>query len=115
MSLVYVVQTHMRYDAKMGELVSRYDLRPAERFGRLRFILNQKQTLARVEPRQLISKMDMVLKNYTDLDYLLLIGSPVLIGWATALAAKNNGGRIQQLVWESAQQDYTVVKSCLPF
>ena len=113
-SRVFVVQNPQRYDPHLGELVARYDLRPAEKFGKLKFILTRQQTLGRMTPRQLISKMDLILATYTSNDHLLLIGSPVLIGWATVLAAKHSGGNLSQLVWSGSQQDYDVVKSYLP-
>jgi sugar/nucleoside kinase (ribokinase family) len=112
MGNVYVVQNHLRYDPEKGELVPRYNISPAERFGKLKFILTPRATAAR--PEEVIAKMDLILRGFTDADYLLLIGNPVLIGWATALAAAHNGGRVQLLVWSGKDQDYTPVKSRLP-
>lgn len=112
MGNVYVVQNHLRYDSTKGELVPVYNISPAERFGKLRFILNPRATLER--PEEAIAKMDLILRGYTDDDYLLLIGNPVLIGWATALAAAHNGGRIALLVWSGKDKDYSPVKTRLP-
>lgn len=112
MGNVYVVQNHLRYDPELGELVPRYNISPAERFGKLKFILSPRATTAR--PEEVIAKMDLILRNFTDEDFLLLIGNPVLIGWATALAAAHNKGRVQLLVWSGKERDYTPVKSHLP-
>jgi len=112
MSFVYVVQHHLRYDPTLGELVPRYDLKPAERWGRLRFVLDAKTTLQR--PEVVIAKMDLVLSSFTDQDYLLPIGNPVLIGWAIAIAAANNEGRVKVLVWSGRDQCYTTAESRLP-
>lgn len=109
---VYVVQHHLRYDPDLGELVPRYNLQPAERWGKLRFILDSRATVQR--PEAVIAKMDLVLQGFTDDDYLLPIGNPVLIGWAMALAAANNEGKVAVLVWSSRDQRYTPAKSRLP-
>ncbi len=112
MGHVYVVQHHLRYDPERGELVPRYDLTPAERWGKLRFILDSKTTLHR--PEVIIAKMNLILAGFTDDDYLLPIGNPVLIGWAMALAAAHNGGKVAVLVWSSRDQRYTPAVSRLP-
>lgn len=112
MARVFVVQNHLRYDTEKGELVPVHNISPAERFGKLQFILTPRQTIAR--PEEVIAKMDLILRGYTDDDYLLLIGNPVLIGWATALAAAHNSGRVQLLVWSGKEKDYTPVKTRLP-
>lgn len=112
MGNVYVVQNHLRYDPEQGELVPRYNISPAERFGKLKFLLTPRATIAR--PEEVIAKMDLILRNYGDEDYLLLIGHPVMIGWAMALAAAHNQGRVQLLVWSGKDRDYAPVKSTLP-
>lgn len=112
MGYVYVVQRQFRYDPDKGAVVPRYDLGPAEKYGELRLILTDRTAVEK--SAVIISKMDLLLRNYTDNDYLLLIGHPVLIGWATALAAAHNNGRIKQLVWNGKDQVYTPVESFLP-
>lgn len=112
-SYVYVVQNHLRYDSEQGELKPRYDISSAEGFGKLRFILNPRATLQR--PAEVIAKMSLVLNGFTDSDYLLLIGHPVFIGWATAIAARCNHGRVRLLVWSGKEKRYTSVESALPF
>jgi sugar/nucleoside kinase (ribokinase family) len=109
---VYVVQNHLRYDSERGELVPVHNISPAERFGTLTFILNPRATIQR--PAEVIAKMDLILAGYRDEDYLLLIGHPALIGWATAIAAANNGGRVNLLVWSSKDRDYSPVSAHLP-
>ena len=111
-SHVYVVQQHFRYDPDRDELVPRYDIYPATKWGKLRILLHGKA--GSENPRQVIAKMDLLLSNFCDDDYLLLIGNPALIGWATAIAASHNQGRVKQLVWSGELRDYKVVESCLP-
>lgn len=112
MSIVYVVQRQWRFDEASQTLVPRYDLGPAEEFGELRIILADRTSIER--PGPIITKMDLFLKDYSDQDYLLLIGHPALIGWATALAAARNNGRLRQLIWNSSIKKYHVVESYLP-
>lgn len=109
---VFVVQSHLRYDPEKGRLVSRYDVSPAAEWGEIHFLLPPRATVD--DPEQTVAVLDAALRHYTDQDYLLLIGHPVLIGWATALAAAHNFGRVNCLVWSNRTSAYTVVESCLP-
>lgn len=112
MGNVYVVQNHLRYDPDQGELVPRYDVSPAERFGTIRFILTPRANMNR--PEELVAKMDLILAGFNDEDYLLPIGNPALIGWAIAIAAAHNGGKVRLLVWSGKERDYAEVKAVLP-
>jgi len=114
MGTVYVVQNPMRYDPEQGCVVPRYDLAPAERFGKLRVLFEERTSLRPEEAKRAIAKMNLVLESFTDDDYLLLIGNPALIGYATTLAAVHNGGKVRMLVWSGRDKDYGVVESRLP-
>ena len=111
-SRVYVVQQHFRYDPDRDELVPRYDLTPATKWGKLCILLHGKAGIE--QPQQVVAKMNLLLGTFCDDDYLLLIGNPALIGWATAIAAAHNEGRVKQLIWSGELRDYKVVSSCLP-
>jgi N-acetyl-beta-hexosaminidase len=58
--------------------------------------------------------MDFALRDFSDDDYLLLIGNPVFIGWATAIAAAYNEGRVNLLMWSGKEKGYREVKAILP-
>ena len=92
-----------------GKVTSLMDLRPAEAYGELRFLLEwrEMQTLA-IQP--LIWKLRQGLKRFTDDDYLLAIGHPMAIGLATAVACTVNSGRIQMLYWDKDTRIYIVTK-----
>lgn len=111
-SSVYVVQQHLRYDRDTGQMRPRYNLDPAKKWGKLRVLLHDRMTLA--EPNRTVAKLALLLSTFSDDDYLLCIGHPVLIGWATTIAAAHNNGRIKQLVWSGERQDYAVIESTLP-
>ena len=114
MGTVYVVQNPMRYDPDSGTVVPRYDLEPAKRFGKLRVLFDERTSLRPEEAKRAIAKMNLILESFKDDDYLLLIGNPALIGYATGLAAAHNGGKVRMLVWSGRDKDYSVVESHLP-
>lgn len=106
---VYVVQDHRRYDRDSGEYVSVHDLSPAEEFGQLKYLLTP--TAAPWKPESILLDLWEGLKDYGDLDYLLMVGNPVLCGLATAVAADINDGRIRFLQWNGKDQRYTAVEA----
>jgi hypothetical protein len=112
MSVVYVVQNPLRYDSERGQLIPRYDVTSASSFGRLKFLPTARGAI--LDPQEAVRKLDSVLRHFSDEDHLLLIGNPVLIGWATALAASHNDGRVSLLVWSGREKAYRAVKSVLP-
>lgn len=54
----------------------------------------------------IISELKEKLKGFTDDDFLLLAGDPVLMGIATCVAAEINCGRINFLRWDRDTQRY---------
>lgn len=105
--IVYVVQKQMRFDRNLGELVPRFDLEPAEQFGRFVYLLSP--SAAPWKPESVLTDLHKRLKDYTDQDYLLLIGNPCLIGFAVAVAAKHNNGRVNLLQWHGRDRAYLKV------
>lgn len=110
MQRVFVVHSQYRYDR--GELVPKHDLRPAQRFGKLCFLLSDKDGQER--PARVVGKLRLLLQSFTADDLLLPIGAPHFIGWATAIASLQSGGVVRQLVWSSRLHDYEIVESRLP-
>ena len=107
MSIVYVVQNQHRWDREANDFVPKFDLAPAAEFGRLEYLLPPPTGPFR--PDSVIAELREKLQNFTDDDYLLLIGNPVLIGLATALAAAYNGGSVSLLQWSGKDQRYIPV------
>ena len=110
MSRVFVIQNHLRYDSAKGELVPRYDINPAREFGEIVFVLPPRTTMN--EPARVIGVITEALRDFCDDDHLLLIGNPCFIGWAVAIAASRNSGRVRTLVWSSNR--YASVAATLP-
>ena len=80
---------------------------PAEKFGEAKYLLVGRQSSLAVP---VIRKLRRELRNFTDEDYLLLVGDPVAIGVATALAARQNRGRVKVLKWDRQESCYYVVQ-----
>ena len=95
---VYIVQDQQK--RRGGERVPKFDFSPAEKFGELVFLLDPE-----VSPFEdsdaVVERLHAALRDFTSDDYLLLVGNPCFIGWATAIAAVFVHGPIQQLQFSS--------------
>ncbi len=111
MAVVYAVQNQKRWDAEQGTHVPRFDLSAAQEFGTLRFMLSP--TANPFSPGPIIKDLARSLQQFTLDDYLLLIGNPCLIGWATAMAAYTleDEGKLQLLQWNGRERKYVVVEA----
>lgn len=109
MAVVYVVQKQMMLDRKSGDLVPRFDLSAAEQFGELEFLLSPSHKPWPAAPAA--ASLHLGLEHYTDEDYLLLVGNPILIGMATACASYWNDGRVNFLQWHGKDQRYIDVEA----
>lgn len=107
MAVVYVVQKHLKLDEETGDLVPRFDLSAAEEYGQLRFLLspNARPT----NPQPLALDLHSKLCDYTEDDYLLLVGNPILIGMTAAVAAYYTDGRVNFLQWHGRERRYVAV------
>lgn len=101
---VYVVQNHALYNSSTGKMESRFDLGPAKKFGDLVFLLPPIKVPN--DPSSTIKELQEKLSNFSDDDYLLLIGNPCFIGWATTIAAAMNSGNVKQLQWNGKKRIY---------
>lgn len=107
---VYVVQEQFRYDADLGKVVPRFSsINKAEKFGELVFLLGPHAHP--FDPDVVTGELHLKLSEFTDKDYLLLVGNPVLIGMATAVAAKYSGGGINFLQWSAKDESYSAISS----
>lgn len=100
MSTVFVVQE-----------VEGKNLLPARQFGTLEALLPQGQIA--LLPGPSIFKLRQKLKNYSDTDYLLLVGDPVAIALAAMVAASFNNGKVNFLKWDRQERQYIEVKTDL--
>lgn len=91
--MVYVVQ----------EVAGR-NVIPAQRYGSLTALLPPGDVV--LSPGPVTRKLQRLLKDFCDEDYLLLMGDPVAIGIACAVAADVNQGRFKTLKWDRQNHVY---------
>lgn len=94
MATVYVIQA---CDNK--------NILPAEKFGKIRVLFPQGYQ-AGFSAGYAAQEMMRELSGYTAEDHLLLIGDPVLIGIAAAVAAHWSNGRVRMLKWDRQEKTY---------
>lgn len=107
MSTVYVVQKQQHFDHKRGELVDKFDFTPAKEHGELFYLLSP--TAAPFKHENVLQELKDGLCNFTERDFLLLTGNPVLIGLASAVAA-DIAGTVNFLQWSGKDQRYLPIK-----
>lgn len=105
---VYAVQQQMRFDQEKRELVPRFaSIYKAEAWGPIEFILAPSANP--FNPELVLGDIHEKLSGFSDDDYLLLIGNPVLIGKVVAIAAHYNEGRVKFLQWSGRHNEYTEI------
>ena len=81
----------------------------AKDFGNLELLLPEgSQVVLSSQPT--VNKLRRKLKDFCDDDYLLLMGDPVAMGIACAIASDVNRGRIQCLKWDRREYKYYPVE-----
>tara|TARA_R100001510_G_scaffold47083_1_gene44242 strand:+ start:2794 stop:3129 length:336 start_codon:yes stop_codon:yes gene_type:complete len=98
MSFVYVIQD-------FGDK----NLLPAKRYGEVRVLLPPNRQIV-FSSAPTVRRLREGLKNFSDEDYLLLIGDPAAIGIATSIASENNRGRYTLLKWDRQEAEYYDIK-----
>jgi hypothetical protein len=105
-SKVYVVQETTR--KINGEWQRVHDLTPALAYGELSILVSKKRYMT-INSQPIINEFKRKLQKFSDDDYLLLIGDPLLIGLATTIAAQMNRGRVNLLKWDRETTQYLMV------
>jgi hypothetical protein len=106
---VYVVQDQHRWDPVKKAFVPKFDLSAAQDHGQLSYLLSP--TAAPFNPKPIIAELREKLAGFTSQDRLLLVGNPVLIGFAVAIAAHIGGGDLTLLQWSGKDQRYIEVEA----
>jgi hypothetical protein len=108
-SRVFVVQNQKHRNNATGALEPKFDLSSASEYGDLVFLLGNSAKPFRPEP--ILAQLREQLADFSDQDSLLCIGNPCFIGWATAIAADANEGRIRMLQWSGADSCYVAISA----
>jgi hypothetical protein len=95
---VYVVQE-----------VNGRNILPAQKFGKIDVLLPQGQIAFLPGPS--IYKLNQKLKDFSDEDYLLLIGDPVAIALCAMVASSYNNGKVKFLKWDRQEGQYIEIES----
>lgn len=110
---VFVVQNQHRLDRETNQLVPKFDMQPATEYGELKFLLDPSASPFR--PVEVVQQLRDGLEGFSNDDYLLLVGNPILIGWAMAIAADYNGN-VAALQWSGKEGKYICVEAqVLPY
>jgi len=81
----------------------------ASDFGELEFVLPARENMM-YSPAPTVSRIKHALRNFTDEDYLLLIGDPAAIGVAVHIALNNNRQKAKLLKWDKREYRYYPVE-----
>lgn len=113
-SRVFAVQQPTGRDPSSGAIRPTMDLTPASVFGELRFILRDWQNPFR-DPTGTAGEVRRVLteENFTEEDWLLLVGNPSLIGIVAAQATLLTGGTLRMLQWDRPRHRYRPLEAQL--
>lgn len=107
-SRVFVVQCQHRWNRERQALEPKYDVTAAAEYGEIRYLLSP--TAAPFRPEPIVEELHAKLADFRPSDYLLLIGNPVLIGLAVAIAARVTNGIVSMLQWSGKDQRYIPVR-----
>lgn len=104
---VYAVQVARRREAISRKMVPHFNLEPAKEYGQIVELLSP---LAKpFNPQPIIQELTEKLKGFSDSDYVICIGNPILIAMAINIAASFNCGKVKALQWQNNVQKYISV------
>jgi hypothetical protein len=106
MPKVFVTQEPVpRWNAARTQLLNPVDISPARAYGDLQIMFPPAHNLS-VLSVPLVAQARTLLKDFTDDDYILAIGNPVMMAVVCAIAAELNNGRFRVLVWDKRDRNY---------
>lgn len=112
MGKVFVPQISQVRDPETGMFRPRFDITPAKQWGEVIELLGGSANPLR-DKEDILDALDAALYDYSDADYILCTGSPILIGWTAAIAANYNYGRVKMLQWSNVFSKYESIDAVL--
>jgi hypothetical protein len=108
-SRVFIIQDQFVRDQETNAPVSKFNFTTAKEYGELHFLLQP--TANPFSPNEgVVAELTDKLHDFSNSDYLVLTGNPILIGWATAIAAKVNKGKVKFLQWNGRRGLYLEIR-----
>jgi len=83
----------------------KFNIIGAQKYGKLKVLLREDSQVV-MSPGPIKHKLERLLKDFSDKDYLLLSGDPQIIFIVGAVIAKVNNGRAKSLKWDRQEQTY---------
>ena len=77
----------------------------AAKYGEFKFLLPELSQMI-FSPGPLIFKLRNLLKNFKQVDYLLLTGDPAIIGVACSIVSDMTNGKYNLLKWDKQERQY---------
>lgn len=106
-SKVFIVNEPLKLDQATRMWSRSINLAPARRFGELVHLLPAGQLPD--DPRPSVEALQRGLAAIRPTDYLLLVGDPRAIAWASAIAADNLDGELRLLQWYRSDGNYRLI------
>ena len=108
--IVWVAQDHRRI--VNGKEVPVHDISPAEKFGQIRYVVSP--GIKPWHPTQWLPEMRRAMSEFrADIDYLLLLGSPIhlsdLYAMAVDKALNDEFTHVRRLYWHNGSRQYVEV------
>lgn len=101
---VYVPQEQTRWDNAIGSNVPKMDFTPALKYGEIVVCLPHNISFYVTAP--VVAALKEKLRDFTEDDYLISVGSPLVIGISTHIALCKTGGKVNLLTWDKLQREY---------
>jgi len=104
MNRVFIPQEPQKWDSATSTSYPLYDFTPALRYGALEVCLAPNASFLMIAPVTAALKERM--RSFTDDDYLVAVGSPVMIALSAAIASERTGGKFNLLSYDKRMNEY---------
>jgi hypothetical protein len=105
---VFIPQEPVRWDASVGAQVPLMDFTPALRYGELITCLPPNVSFHMTKPVTAALKEKMA--SFTEDDYLIAAGSPMVIAISAGIALRKTGGKLNLLSWDKRERQYLATR-----
>jgi hypothetical protein len=107
-SIVYIPQVPSRFDNVAGVWYPTVSIKSAAAFGELRVMLPPEAS--RLDPEKVLMELKGHMREFSEDDYLLALGSPTIYSMAAVIAANKTDGFLRLLEWDRRESAYKLVE-----